>query len=197
MDKIVIVDEERKLARRLKEPEEQPQWYAMSATYCRELKAQAALGEASLQCYVPMRYQLVRKGAVRRRMLVPVIHNLIFVYGLRSRIDTVKRKIEWLQYRTIVQGGKNVPIVVPAKQMADFRRVCESENEKVEVLLPGHVRLAKGTRVRIVGGEWNGVEGVFARLAGHRSRCVVVEIPMVASVATATISPDQIELIEE
>ena len=197
MDKIVIVDEERRLAKRISEPEEQPQWYAMSATYCRELKAQAALGEASLQCYVPMRYQLVQKGAVRRRMLVPVIHNLIFVYGLRSRIDEVKRKIDWLQYRTTVRGGKNVPIVVPAKQMADFRRVCESENEKVEVLLPGHVRLAKGTRVRIIGGEWDGVEGVFARLAGHRSRSVVVEIPMVASVATATISPDQIEIVEE
>ena len=55
----------------------------------------------------------------------------------------------------------------------------------------------EGSIVRIVGGEWDGVEGVFARLAGHRSRCVVVEIPMVASVATATISPDQIEIVEE
>lgn len=196
MDKIVIVDEERRLARRVGEPEEQPQWYAMSAPYCRELKAQAALGEMAVQCYVPMRYQVVQKGAIRKRLLLPVIHNLIFVYDRRSRIDEVKRKIGWLQYRTTVQGAKNVPIVVPAKQMADFRRVCESENEKVEVLLPGNVRLAKGTRVRIIGGEWDGIEGVFVRLAGHRSRCVVVEIPMVAYVATATISPDQIEVIE-
>ena len=197
MDKIVIVDEERKLARRVREAEEQPQWYAMSAPYSRELKAQAALGEMAVQCYVPMRYQVVQKGAIRKRLLLPVIHNLIFVYDRRSRIDEVKRKIGWLQYRTTVKDGKNVPIVVPAKQMADFRRVCESENEKVEVLLPGRVSLKTGTRVRIIGDEWNGVEGVFVRLAGHRSRCVVVEIPMVASVATATISPDQIELIED
>ena len=49
MDKIVIVDEECKLARRVREAEEQPQWYAMSAPYSRELKAQAALGEMAVQ----------------------------------------------------------------------------------------------------------------------------------------------------
>ena len=197
MDKIVIVDEEKKLARRVKPAEEKPAWYAMSAPYSRELKAKAALDELHIECYVPMRYELVQKGRLKKRILVPAIHNLIFVHALRSRINEVKRKIDYLQYRTTVKGGKNVPIVVPPKQMDDFRRVCESENEKVEVLLPGNVRLTKGTPVRIVGGEWDGVEGVFARLAGHRSRCVVVEIPMVASVATATISPDQIEIVEE
>lgn len=196
MDKIEIVDFERRLARRVREAPEQPAWYVMSAPYCRELKAREALGELGIECFVPMRYELVQNGRLRKRVLQPVIHNLIFVYERRSRLNEVKRKLGYLQYRTTVMEGRGVPIVVPPKQMEDFRRVCESENEKVRVLLPGNVSLEKGTRVRVTGDEWNGVEGVFVRVAGQRGRSVVVEIPGVAAVMTATISPDYIEVIE-
>lgn len=196
MDNIVIVDEEKKLARRVKPAEEKPAWYAMSAPYSRELKAKAALDELHIECYVPMRYELVQKGRLKKRMLVPAIHNLIFVHALRSRINEVKRKIDYLQYRTTVKEGRNVPIEVPLKQMDDFRKVCESHNEKVKVLLPGSVSLAKGTRVRVTGEEFEGVEGVFVKVAGNRGRSVVVEIPGVATVISATLSPDLIEVIE-
>lgn len=196
MDNIVIVDEEKKLARRVKPAEEKPAWYAMSAPYSRELKAKAALDELHIECYVPMRYELVQKGRLKKRMLVPAIHNLIFVHALRSRINEVKRKIDYLQYRTTVKEGRNVPIEVPLKQMEDFRKVCESHNEKVKVLLPGSVSLAKGTRVRVTGEEFEGVEGVFVKVAGNRGRSVVVEIPGVATVISATLSPDLIEVIE-
>ena len=196
MDNIVIVDEEKKLARRVKPAEEEPAWYAMSAPYSRELKAKAALDELHIECYVPMRYELVQKGRLKKRMLVPAIHNLIFVHALRSRINEVKRKIDYLQYRTTVKEGRNVPIEVPLKQMEDFRKVCESHNEKVKVLLPGSVSLAKGTRVRVTGEEFEGVEGVFVKVAGSRGRSVVVEIPGVATVISATLSPDLIEVIE-
>ena len=197
MDKIVIVDEERRLARRIQPEEEQPAWYAMSAPYCRELKAREALSGFNVECWVPMRYEVVKRGRIKQRMLVPVLHNLIFVFDRRSRIDEVKRRIGYLQYRTMVNEGKNVPIVVPASQMADFRRVCESENDKVRVLLPGSVSLEKGTKVRIISGEFEGVEGTFVRLAGGRGRRVMVEIPFVASVVTATISPDFIEIADK
>ena len=196
MDNIVIVDEEKKLARRVKPAEEKPAWYAMSAPYSRELKAKATLDELHIECYVPMRYELVQKGRLKKRMLVPAIHNLIFVHALRSRINEVKRKIDYLQYRTTVKEGRNVPIEVPLKQMDDFRKVCESHNEKVKVLLPGSVSLAKGTRVRVTGEEFEGVEGVFVKVAGNRGRSVVVEIPGVATVISATLSPDLIEVIE-
>ena len=196
MDNIVIVDEEKKLARRVKPAEEKPAWYAMSAPYSRELKAKAALDELHIECYVPMRYELVQKGRLKKRMLVPAIHNLIFVHALRSRINEVKRKIDYLQYRTTMKEGRNVPIEVPLKQMDDFRKVCESHNEKVKVLLPGSISLAKGTRVRVTGEEFEGVEGVFVKVAGNRGRSVVVEIPGVATVISATLSPDLIEVIE-
>ena len=196
MDRIEIVDYEKRLARRVPKPEEQPAWYAMSAPYSRELKARAALEEMHIECWVPMRYEVIQKGRIKKRMLVPVIHNLIFVFDRRSHLDEVKKKIGYLQYKITVKDGRGVPIEVPLKQMEDFRRVCESENEKVKVLLPGGITLEKGTRVRIISDELHGVEGTFVRVAGQRGRSVVVEIPFVAQVVTATISPDLIEVIE-
>ena len=192
----MIVDSEKKIARRVVPLPEEPAWFAMSAPYCRELKARDALLDIGITCYVPMRYQVIQKGRIKKRKLVPVIHNLIFVYERRSIIDQLKRRIGYLQYRTTVKDGKNVPMVVPPKQMEDFRRVCESENDKVKVLLPGSVSIAKGTRVRIISGELSGVEGVFVKVAGNRGHSVIVEIPGLATVISATISPDLIEVIE-
>ena len=196
MDTIEIVDYEKKLARRVRPEPEAPAWYAMSAPYCRELKARDALMDIGISCYVPMRYMVIQKGRIKKRELVPVIHNLIFVYEKRSIISQIKQRIGYLQFRTSVKDGRNVPIVVPQAQMDSFRKVCESENEKVRVLLPGNVSLEKGTRVRVIGEEFGGVEGVFVKVAGSRGRSVVVEIPGVATVITATIRPDLIEVIE-
>lgn len=196
-DKIEIVDPEKKIARRILPPPDVPKWFAMSAPYRRELKAQAALGEKGIENYVPMRYEIVVRGAVKKKMLVPVIHNLIFVHCTKETIQNAKQSIHYLQYRTNREGGKNVPIIVPDKQMEDFKKVCDSYDEQIRFFLPGEIDIAKGARVRIIGGEFTGVEGTFVKLAGKRGRSVMVEIPFITNVATAIIAPEYVEVIED
>ena len=41
-------------------------WFAMSATFGRELKAKAYLEEKDVECFVPMQYRLVRDRNGRR-----------------------------------------------------------------------------------------------------------------------------------
>ena len=48
----------------------------------------------------------------------------------------------------------------------------------------------------IVGGDFEGQEGVFLKVKGARDRRVVVEIQGVIAVAMATIHPDLIEVIK-
>ena len=196
-DKYIIVNEEKKLVRRRAVMPEERQWFAMSAPYSRELKAGAALDELHIESYVPMRYTLVRKGGIKKKLLLPVIHNLIFVFESRSRLNEVKKRIGYLQYRTTVKDGRSEPIVVPSEQMESFRKVCESANEKVQIVTPQHTpAIETGTRVRILGDEFQGVEGYFVKLSGRRGRSVIVVIPGVATAITATVSPDLIEVIE-
>ena len=49
--------------------EEEAEWFAMSATFGRELKAKTFLEEQSVTCFVPMRYEIVKdrkEGKIRK-----------------------------------------------------------------------------------------------------------------------------------
>ena len=193
MDKIEIIDIDKKLARRIPEPPDEPVWFAMSAPYSRELKAKAELDARGVENFVPMHDTVVVKGGVKKKMRVPVIHNLIFVRLSRGDMKTLKQSLRIIQYKTNLREGRNVPIVVPDKQMADFMLVCESADSAV--YSPEQMQIPAGARVRITQGKFAGVEGIFVKMTGRRGGCVVVEIPFVANAATAIIPPGSIEVL--
>ena len=86
-------------------------------------------------------------------------------------------------------------MVVPDRQMADFIKVSNQYEVEKVYLKPEEVDLAKGTRVRILGGPFDGVEGLFLRVKGKRDKRLVVWVERV--IATAVdISPDLIQVIE-
>jgi hypothetical protein len=61
-----------------------------------------------------------RRGNKIFRVIEPAISNLIFVYATKDEIQEVKRKFPRLQYHTYFENGRNVPIVVPQRQMENF-----------------------------------------------------------------------------
>ena len=182
----------------LQQSDSTPVWYAMSAPYCNEMRAKALLESKNIECFVPMCYRIVesRLGA-KSRKLVPAIHNLIFAHTTKERIQEVKQGVRYLQYRTRPEKGRNVPIVVPDAQMAQFMAVCQSDNEQLRYLLPSEANLERGTRVRIVGGSFDGLEGHFVKVKGIRTKRVVVTLEGLASVALTEISDGLIEVIKE
>ena len=191
MDRFEIIDEERRLVRRAAPPKEEGTvWFAMSAPYCRELKAKALLDEMGIENFVAMHW--VKVEGSRRRKLVPAIHNLIFVHAKKEK---VQEYIDNLVGTT--EEGRNRPIVVPDWQMDQFIKVCDTLNDKLTFFDPEKSQLLKGARVRISGGEFDGVTGTFLRSKGRSSHRVIVEIPLLATVVTATIPADQLEIIQE
>jgi tRNA A-37 threonylcarbamoyl transferase component Bud32 len=60
---------------------------------------------------------------------------------------------------------------------------------------PDEINVAKGTKVRIHGGPYDGLEGSFLKVKGAREKRVVVEISGVIVVATATLSCDLVEVL--
>lgn len=173
------------------------EWYAMSATFGRELKAKAFLESKAVQCFIPMRHKVVsdrKQGRVRK--LVPAIHNLIFVYTTKERIQALKSVAEYLQYLTRPVNGKNVPIVVPEHQMQQFIAVCSSHNEDLVYLSPDEINIEKGTPVRIVGSSFDGVEGTFVKVDKSRKKRVVVLVQGVAAVMLAEFSDGYLEVLK-
>ena len=171
-------------------------WFAMSAPYRRELIAKDYLDKKGIECFVPMKEALVdRHNGVKRRQLLPAIHNLIFVHTTRERIKTLKQGVNFLQYHTRPQGGKNIPITVPDGQMQQFITICTANNENITYLRPEEIDIRKGTRVRVHGGAFDGAEGYFVKIQGKRNRRVVMLIEGITAVALTEISTDFIEVI--
>lgn len=134
--------------------------------------------------------------SVRIRKLVPVVHNLVFVYATRSEVDEMKSTVgASLPIRYIMDRETRQPITIPEVQMRSFIAVAGNYDEQVVYLDPSVVSLKKGDRVRVTGGIFEGVEGVIIRVKGDRR--VSVCIQGVMAVATAYIHPSLIERIPD
>lgn len=173
-----------------------PVWFAMSAPYRRELKAKEFLDRKGVECFVPMKETLVeRPGGTKSRRMVPAIHNMIFVHTTKERIKELKQGVNFLQYHTRPVAGRNTPIIVPDRQMLQFIAVTTAANKDITYLSPEELDIAKGTKVRVHGGVFDGTEGYFVKLQGKRSRRVVMLIEGITAVALTEISTDFIEVI--
>ena len=176
----------------IQHPDDTIRWYAMRVTYRRELAVRDYLNEKGVETFIPMRHALKIKRGVPKRQLIPAINSLLFVHAPQSTIQNIKAGIPHLQYITDKNHRK---ITVPENQMHHFIAACSSYDESLNFFDPSEVNLTKGTPVRIIGGDFEGMEGVFIKIKGKRDRRVVVAIQGVIAVAIATIHPDLIQLI--
>ncbi|MDO5421604.1 MAG: UpxY family transcription antiterminator [Bacteroides sp.] len=170
-------------------------WYAMRATYRRELEAVKLLERERMGCFVPMQYKISVKRGKKVRELVPAVHSLVFVHARPSEVKRVKSQVSWLQYITDSRSGQK--IIVPDSQMQRFIAVSGTYNDHLLYFRPEELNLKKGTRVRVTGGEFEGQEGIYQKVKGARDRRVVVEIQGVIAVAMATVHPDLIEVVDK
>ena len=174
-------------------------WYPMRVTYGREIKVKGELDRLGIENFVPMTYKVVDvNGEILHRELVPAINNLIFVRSTQERISGLKRSnevLEPLRYMVdFTAEEEHVILTVPDRQMENFMRVATNTDESVMFLDEKSIVGKEGKRVRIMGGAFEGVEGVIRRV--KRCKRVVVEIEGVASVAIAHVPVGMLREIE-
>lgn len=173
-------------------------WFAMSATFGREMKAKEFLEKNKVRCFVPLRYQLVNvRGKGKVRKLVPAISNLIFVNTSKDNIKILKAKLTYLQYHTRPDGGKNIPITVPSAQMEQFIAACNTFNEKMTFINPDNINISEGTRIRIVGGAFDGIEGKFIRVEKGKQKHVVINVDRIAAIVLAKVNDGFIQVLDK
>ena len=170
-------------------PQSDMNWFAIRVSYSRELALKAILSPPV------WRYEYVIKSGKRVRRLLPAIHNLVFVHSTRKRIDALKDELESsMPIRFIMNREFCRPVVIPDAQMRSFILVAGSHEEAILYVEPAELHLAKGQKVRITGGVFEGVIGEFVRI--RHDRRVVVNIEGVMAVATTFISPSLVEPVE-
>lgn len=171
-------------------------WYALRVTYSREIALKTLLDKNNIENFIPMHYKVVTKNGRRVRKLVPVVNNLVFIRSTRRKIDEIKEKNALtLPLRYIMNRETKAPITIPEVQMQHFIAVSGNYDQQLVYLPATQSTIQKGDRVRITGGVFEGVEGMFIRIKGDRR--VVVSIQGVMAVATAFVHPSLIERVED
>ena len=170
----------------------------MRVTYRRELKLKAQFEALGIECFVPMRYELVDTDEGPRRQLVPAIHNLIFVRSTQEELTFLKmhrQEFEPLRYMMRPSEEGNVILRVPDREMENFLRVASIQDDSVMFLDYNDFISKVGRRVRVNEGHFAGVEGVIKRI--RKNKHVVVQIEGVAAVAITFVPASYLTLIDD
>ncbi len=182
------------------QPETDLSWFVLNAVFGRELRVKELLEIQGIEAFVPMRYLIKMKRGHKERVLVSAISNFVFIHTTKEILESFKSDLQ-SQYGyptyfvTRKIGDRRVIITVPDQQMREFIRIASQLEEDVLYFPPEEIQLEKGDRVRIIGGNLDGLEGTLLKVKGKRSKRVVVSIAGVAAVAAYYISPDLIQVI--
>ncbi len=168
-------------------------WYVMRA-YKLEIKAEELLVENGLECFVPKQYAVRIYHGVKSKRLVPIIPSLVFVHASKEQILDFKKQYNFLQFVIWKRKDEAEHLIVPNDQMESFIKVVSSGQESLVYFKPDEIDIKKGTRVRIHGGQFDGVTGTFMQVKGKRNRRIVVLLDGIIAVA-AEVQPDLIEVL--
>lgn len=174
---------------------EEMHWYVMRTLgrFC-ETGVKQKLEDSGIRHYQVMKTVVRTLNGKKYMSIEPAIPNLLFVYGKKESImphTVVGNNFQFVYNRC---SGKQADcLIVPTKAMEDFIRVAES-NENSQIFMPDEIHLAKGQRIRMIGGALDGVEGFFVKRKGCRRKTLVVVLEGLFGVS-AEVEPDMIEIL--
>lgn len=164
-----------------------PMWYAARTRHNQEKFVKTRLEQIGVEHFVPFRSEFRRRRDRAVELQVPVIPNLVFIHTDYATSLTIANDYGVrLSYIKCLDGAGH--LVVPCKQMDDFRLLCESN---VAYTLTGD--LTRGDRVAVIDGCLAGLEGELVH-SGRNGGRVIVKLDSIASFEL-TISIDNLRKI--
>ena len=170
--------------------QQQEYWFAARTRKDQELTTRDALEKIGVEYFLPTQFVIRQLKYRRRRVEVPVIRNLIFVHATKEFACAIANEYGVRLFYMRDFDTKSM-LIVPDKQMNDFMFLLDFSKEMVEVV---NENLKKGDKVRVIKGDFAGIEGELIRVKGHKR--VVVRLEGVVSLATAYIPGSFLEKIE-
>ena len=178
------------------------EWFVLRVIYNRTQKACDIISTANVQSYMPMHYVVKKEIGKKKRILQPLLPNLLFVYTTRENTDTIVKKkgdntpiIKYYLDKTkpMEANGKHPPLTISFESMMNFIKATNTESEHVRIVSSEQCHYKSGDIVKVIGGEFEGVTGKVARIAGQQR--VVIEIRGLCLISTAYIQSAFIEKI--
>ena len=173
------------------------EWFVLRITYNRIQKAHGIISASDIQSYMPMHYAIKKEIGKKKRILQPLLPNLLFVYATREAVNSIIKnkgaetsilKFYLDKTKPLEENGKHPPLTIPFAAMTNFIKATSTNNDHVRIVSSEQCHYKSGDIVKVIAGEFEGVTGKVARIAGQQR--VVVEISSLCLVATAYIPTD-------
>ena len=178
-------------------PDASKQWFVLRVSYGRIIKAKAFVETKGLECYVPLRYKEVRKQGKKRIITEPLLPSFIFVHAEAEQVETLlhDNKVVANESRSLLSyyfdhtihrqdnPDRNPPLTIRDEAMNNFIRLTSIKNPHIIPVTSNNIQFKLGDNVVVTEGEFKGIHGRVARIAGQQR--VIVELFDECLVATA------------
>ncbi len=150
-----------------------------------------------MECYVPLQYKEVRKQGKKRIITTPLLPSLIFVHASEEQVEALlhDNKVVANESRALLSyyfnhtihlqdnPKLNPPLTIRDEAMNNFICLTSIKNPHIIHVTSNNIQFKLGDNVVVTEGEFKGVHGRVARIAGQQR--VVVELFDGCLVATA------------
>lgn len=183
------------------------QWFVFRVSYGRVLKAKEILETKHIECYVPMRYKQVKKSGKTRIVKEPLLPSLIFVHTATDEVESLLQDscVNSSERRPLLSfyydhtsyrqdnPALNPPLVICDEAMDNFIRLTSVRNAHIIPVTSENIHYKLGDEVIVTEGDFKGIQGRVARIAGQQR--VIVELFSGCLVATAYIPKEAMKKI--
>ena len=172
-------------------------WFVLRVSYGRIDKAKTFVKAKGMECYVPLQYKEIKKQGKKRIITEPLLPSFLFVHATAEQVETLlhDNKVVANDSRPLLSyyfdhtihrqdnPDRNPPLTIRDEAMNNFIRLTSIKNPHIIPVTSNNIQFKLGDNVVVTEGEFKGIHGRVARIAGQQR--VVVELFDGCLVATA------------
>lgn len=156
--------------------------------------------DAGIEVYLPTIQKVEHTRLGEKVVEKPVMFSYIFMRSEEGRVVEFEKeyrpKLTAIWRKSKSKMDRTRLLVIPDKQMQMFMQTVGQYQNDVPFLQPSSDMLEKGDKVRIIGGPFEGVEGILLSQQGKDGGRILVRISDVLAVPTLEIEPQMIEVLK-
>ena len=165
-------------------------WYVAKSKNCSSVRIKEKLETLGIEYFLPLRKTITERNGKKVTVTKPIALNLVFIHtDFKTALSLVNDYSFPMNY--MIDTITKTLLVVPDKQMEDFMFMMNFPDDSIYI---SNENLRRGDRVRVIQGEFAGIEGELVRIKGHKR--VVVRLEGLFSLATTYIPGAYLEKIE-
>ena len=183
------------------------QWFVLRVSYGRVLKGKEIIDACNIDCFAPMRHKQITKHGKKHIITEPLSPSFIFVHTSQEEVDAMlhDKNVNSIESRPLLSyyydhtsyrqdnPERNPPLVIRDEAMDIFIKLTSVNNPHIIPVTSQNIQYKLGDHVIVTEGDFKGIQGRVARIAGQQR--VIVELFSGCLVATAYIPKEAMKHI--